>query len=155
MINHFFPGFTGQGVVFLKEDSLFRADFLAKSTEDTAEHVDFEISWLLLDVARGFIHFWPGRRDLNCLWRANELTKLARDTLGSVFLVFDQVRRSSVTFRDNPALFWVLHRDLLLEEVTQSDSEATNNRGKIEAFPPSKIFSLNDHLFASLSSEKQ
>ena len=146
MIDHFLPRLAGQRVVFLKKNGFLRTDFLTITAKDATEHVDLEVGRLFFHVAGLFIDGGAGRLNANCSRRANKFTELAGNALCAAVLVGDKVGSASITFRDNPFLFGILHCHFAPEKVAQSDSKTAKKGGKIRPFPPTEFFSFYNHV---------
>jgi hypothetical protein len=72
VIDHFLPREAGEGIIFHQENGFLRADFLAETAKDAAQHIDFEFLGRLFDIAGVGRTLGSGRGDANGFWGANE-----------------------------------------------------------------------------------
>src|ERR1017187_5684024 len=146
VVNHLRAACAGERIILLQENGLLRPDFLAEAAEDAAEHVDLEFERHLLGVRTvGQGTGRAGRNNFDRLGWADEFAKLARDALGVAFLIAHEIWRPAVAFGHNPLFLGILHRHLLLEEMTERDFEPAGNRRQVKPFPKIQWFAFDDH----------
>src|SRR4051794_33134709 len=127
VVNEFLPRAAGEGIVLHEEDRFFRADFLAVAAKNAAEHIDLKFFGSFFDIANLGAPFRAGRFDTNGFWRAYEFAQLTGNAFGASRLIFHEVRRATITFRNDPTLLGILHGHFLLEEVAQADLESAED----------------------------
>ena len=72
VVHHLGARQPGNRVIFAQENGLFRADLLAHSTKNAANHVDIEFARILFDLAEPIFRRNFAGFDLDCARRTNE-----------------------------------------------------------------------------------
>src|SRR5438067_10568200 len=150
VVHHFRTSEPGNGIIFAQKDCLLGANFLTHPAENAANHVNIELTRILLDFAEAIFGRNLARLDFDGAGRANEFAELTGDATDAPRLVLHQCRRASIMFRQLrvPSLLRILHGYLgaakeHVFEMPEGDRHPCRDRRQIQSLGPGKFGAWN------------